>query len=198
MTSVHKRKPAVWDRSWKWFWCWILLSFPNKWKRIHIFVWLHFWTTFVKGGRTSSYLLHPEKLAKRPQVPFHFEGGRPNPSSLKLSAWGVIPGINWIQLLLIRRIWKNWFLLGKKEEEPVSKSATIISLSVFNRLFAVWGNPRKSQDLVVCSLWYWFGITASTSSMPIISRPQLSKINAYLNADIDVEGTCEKMASHTR
>lgn len=38
------------------------------------------------------YLLHPEKLAKWPQVPFHFAGGGPNPSPLKLLDSGVIPG----------------------------------------------------------------------------------------------------------
>jgi len=38
--------------------------------------------------------LHPEKLLKCPQLPFHFAGGGPNPSSLKLSDWGVIPAKN--------------------------------------------------------------------------------------------------------
>ena len=36
-------------------------------------------------------MLHPEKLAKWPQDPFHFLGGGPNPSSLKLLDCGVIP-----------------------------------------------------------------------------------------------------------
>ena len=45
----------------------------------------------VKRIRTEFYLLHPEKLAKWPQDPFHFLGGGPNPSSLKLLDCGVIP-----------------------------------------------------------------------------------------------------------
>ena len=45
----------------------------------------------TKRIRTGFYLLHPEKLAKWPQDPFHFLGGGPNPSSLKLLDCGVIP-----------------------------------------------------------------------------------------------------------
>ena len=40
---------------------------------------------------TEFYLLHPEKLANWPQDPFHFLGGGPSPSSLKLLDCGVIP-----------------------------------------------------------------------------------------------------------
>lgn len=39
-------------------------------------------------------------------------------------------------------------------------------LSTWWFLFAVGVSPMNSQDLVVWSLWYLFGNTESTSSMP--------------------------------
>ena len=42
-------------------------------------------------GYMYIYLLQAVKLAETWQVPFHFAGGGPSPSSLKLSDSGVIP-----------------------------------------------------------------------------------------------------------
>lgn len=80
-------------------------------------------------------------------------------------------------------------------DEPVSKRATIVSLSDFNLLLAVKGNPMKSHDLVVCSLRNWFGITESTSSMAKLTQMEKMTINIYyLNK---YERTREKW-SHAR
>ena len=80
------------------------------------------------------YLLHGKLL----QEPFHFCGGGPNPSSLKLSDSGQI---------------------------PVSITPTIMSLSAL-LLFTHSDKPTKSQDLVVCSSFLLFGKTETTPSNP--------------------------------
>lgn len=69
------------------------------------------------------YLLQMKLSAVGGQVPFHFAGGGPNPTSLKLLDSGQI---------------------------PVSRTPMMTSLSVVEWLNAR-GNPTKSHDLVVCN-----------------------------------------------
>ena len=75
-------------------------------------------------------------------MPFHLDGGRPKPSSLKLSDSGQI---------------------------PVSSIPTIMSLSVVVVLDST-GKPMKSHDLVVRSFFFPFGNTDTTPSMPVYTK----------------------------
>lgn len=110
-------------------------------------------------------MLHPEKLAKWPQVPFHFAGGGPKPSPLKLWDSGVIPDTRFytnnkighnLYYLKIEVKRKNGNQASNKNmlvfSIPVSKRPTTMSLSLFKFLLAVNGNPMKFHDFVVCSL----------------------------------------------
>lgn len=85
----------------------------------------------------TTYLLQV-KLDEDWQVPFHLLGGRPNPSSLKLSDSGQI---------------------------PVSSMPMIMSFS-YGCLFAFTGKFIKFHDLVVRSCLCLLGMTDTTSFMP--------------------------------
>lgn len=91
--------------------------------------------------RGRCYLLQV-KLADELQAPFHFAGGGPNPSSLKLADSGQIP----------------------ESINPMTTSLSIVDLCAF----AV--KPMKSHDRVVCSFFNRLGKTETTPSIPDIGN----------------------------
>lgn len=97
----------------------------------------------IKRGRR--YLLQV-KLADELQAPFHFAGGGPNPSSLKLADSGQIPESN----------------------NPMTTSLSIVDLGAF----AV--KPMKSHDRVVCSFFNRLGKTETTASIPDIASQNVA------------------------
>lgn len=67
---------------------------------------------------------------------------------------------------------------------PVSRRPTIILLSTFKFLFTFCGNPMKSHDFVVWSLWYLFSNTDTTPSMSIhVSRLIRGKLLTHWHED---------------